>query len=181
MRLKQIAPEQWTEAQREIAARIAAPPRGAVRGPYLALIHSPGLCEKFEAMGRFVRFECSVPERLRELAILIVACRWKAEYEWFAHAQLAERAGLAPASIEAIRNGQQPVFADADERVVHDFAYELVHTGRVTDATYSAARDRFGETTVVDLVGLLGNYTAIALVLNAFEVEIPTGHPRPFG
>ena len=180
MRLPQLKPQDLNAAQRKIWERIASGPRGGVRGPYFALLHSPNLCEGFEAVGRFLRYECAVPSRLRELAILVVARRWKAQYEWFAHATIAAKEGIAPEVIDAIRLAQAPQFVKDDERVIFEFVEELLRTGFVADARYAAAQSLLGTTGMVDLLGFVGQYNSVALILNAFEIGLPEGEPNPF-
>ena len=94
MRLPDLDPAHLTPEQQVIWDRIASGPRGGVRGPYFALLQSPQLCEEFERLGRYLRYDCAVPHHLRELSILVVARRWKAQYEWFAHAPIAAKAGI---------------------------------------------------------------------------------------
>ena len=179
-RLSEPNPEQLSPEQKAIYDDIASSPRGGVRGPFKVLIHSPGLCDRVQKLGAFVRYDCSVPQKLREMAILVTAQRLKAEYEWFAHEPHAAEAGLAQDIIESIRAGERPNFSETAEEVVYNFTTELQQTTRVGDPTYQAALALLGERGVVDLVGLLGHYTLIAMTLNTFEVPIPDGKPSPF-
>ena len=179
MRLPKLEPAQLNAEQRALYDKITSGPRGGLRGPYLALLHTPRLGHDFEALLRFLRYECSVHERLRELCILVVARRWKAQYEWFAHAPLARRAGIDPEVIEAIRTGSTPHFAQDDERTVYGFVQELVTTGFASDARYREAHRLLGDTGVVELVALVGEYAAVALILNTFQIDVPEGAERP--
>ncbi len=179
-RLADPDPETLTPEQKAIFEDIAAGPRGGVRGPFKVLIHSPGLCDRVQKLGAFVRYDCSVPQKLREMAILITARHMSAEYEWHAHETHALNAGLAAAIIEAIRAGEQPQFTEPEEEVVYDFVTELHRTHRVGDAAYQAALSELGQECVVDLVGLLGHYSLVAMTLNTFEVPVPDGKPSPF-
>ena len=180
MRLPKLEQRDLNAEQLKIWERIASGPRGGVRGPYFALLHSPILCGGFEAVGRFLRYECAVPSRLRELAILVIARRWKAQYEWFAHATIAAKEGIAPEVIDAIRLARAPDFDKEDERIIFEFVEELLRTGFVDDARYAAARSLLGTTGMVDLLGFIGQYNSVALILNAFEIELPEGEPNPF-
>lgn len=180
MRLPKLEPKTLNAEQRKLWERITSGPRGGVRGPYFALLHSPNLCEGFEAVGRFLRYECAVPSRLRELAILVVARRWKAQYEWFAHAPIAAKEGISAQVIEAIRTGGTPAFSRDDERTLYGFVEELLRTGRVNDASYNATQSLLGVTGIVDLLGFVGQYNSIALILNAFEIGVPEGQANPF-
>jgi 4-carboxymuconolactone decarboxylase len=162
-----------TREQRKVAAEIAAGPRGAVGGPFLPLLRSPELADRVQRLGEFVRFRNSLPEPLKELAILVTARHWTAQYEWFAHRRMALEAGLAPAICDAVARGERPANLSPDETAIYDFATELVETKQVTDAAYAAVHDRFGDRGVIDLVGTLGHYGLISMVLNVARVPIP--------
>ena len=180
MRLPELDPAHLTPEQQVIWDRIASGPRGGVRGPYFALLQSPGLCEEFERLGRYLRYDCAVPHHLRELSVLVVARRWKAQYEWFAHAPIAAKAGIPADVIEAIRIGATPAFKQDDARIVYEYATELLANGRVGDSKHKAAAALLGVRGIVDLVSFIGHYSNIALSLNAFEIGIPPGNPLPF-
>ena len=173
------APDDLTPEQRAIWDRIAAGPRGGVRGPYLALLRSPALAERFEELGRFLRYECSVPQRLRELAVLVIARRWNAQYEWFAHAPIAAREGVSAEVIEAIRTGAAPPFERDDERVVFAFVESVAHSGFAADAVRAAAERLLGPAGLVELVAFTGHYTGVALILNVFGIGVPAGETDP--
>ena len=113
--------------------------------------------------------------RLAELAIIICARYWTAQYEWYAHAALARKAGLADGVIDAVAARQRPEGMQDDEAAVYDFCTELHHDKQVSDASYRRALDLFGERGVVDLVGISGYYTLVSMTLNAFQVELPPG------
>jgi 4-carboxymuconolactone decarboxylase len=181
MRVPPLDREHLSPEQAVLWDRLATGPRGGVRGPYFALLQSPALCEKFEALGRYLRYDCAVPHALRELAILLVARRWKAQYEWFAHAPIAAKAGVPAEAIEAIRTARPAKFASDDMRVVYEYVSPLLEIGHVPDVQHEAARKLLGLNGVVDLVGLVGQYSTIAQLLNAFEIGIPEGEPLPFG
>lgn len=174
-RLPPIPEPEMTETQRRVRADIAAGPRGAVRGPFDALLRSPELADRLQKVGAYVRFESSLPARLSELAILVTARHWGAQYEWYAHRRLAEKAGLAPAIADAIAERRRPDAMQADEAAVYDFCRELHETKQVSDAAWNAALERFGERGVIDLIGTCGYYGAVSMVLNA------TRHPLPEG
>ncbi|MBI1775887.1 MAG: carboxymuconolactone decarboxylase family protein [Proteobacteria bacterium] len=168
-----------TEGQRRLAEEIAAGPRGRLTLPFQSLIRSPEMATHVHRFGEEVRYRISIPERLRELAILVTARSWTAQYEWFAHRALALKAGLSEPVIEAVAARQRPNFTDDDERLVHDFALAVHERHAVEDGLYRQAVERFGEAGVVELVGLLGYYSLISMVLNVFEVAIAGNVPPP--
>lgn len=178
-RLPSLAPERMTPRQREVAEAIAGGPRGGLRGPFQAWLRSPEVADRFQRVGEYVRFHSSIPAALNELAILVTAREWTAQFEWHAHHALAMKAGLPPAIAEAIARGERPGNMDADQRVVYEFATELHRERSVSDATYAAVVERFGERGLVDLVAACGYYVAVAMTLNVARVPLPDGLPPP--
>ena len=174
-RLPNLDPENLTADQRQVYDSIAAGPRGSVRGPFIPLLYSPKLADCAQQLGAYVRYDCAIPWKLRELAILITAHHWKAQYEWFAHEKEGRKAGLADSVMEAIRQGNRPDFDDPAEEEIYAFCTELYASRRVSDATYAKVVERHGQAATVDLAGLLGHYNLIAITLNVFDVEIPGG------
>lgn len=178
-RLKPLTPESMSEEQKRVAAEIAGGPRGGLRGPFPALLYSPVLADRAQRLGEFCRFNTSLPAKLNELAILVTARHWAAQYEWFAHARIAREKGLAEEVIEAIRTRRAPNFKDPDEALVYRFADEYYASKRVSDANYQAMVERFGEAGTVELVGVMGYYGLVAMTLNVFEKGLPEGEPEP--
>lgn len=178
-RLPPLAPERMTPRQREVAEAIAGGPRGGLRGPFQAWLRSPEVADRFQRVGEYVRFNSSIPAALNELAILVTAREWTAQFEWHAHHALAMKAGLPPAIAEAVARGERPGSMDADQRVVYEFATELHRERSVSDATYAAVVERFGERGLVDLVAACGYYVAVAMTLNVARVPLPDGLPPP--
>jgi 4-carboxymuconolactone decarboxylase len=175
-RFKEIPPETMTEEQRAVCAQMIAGIRGRVPPPFQALLPSPTLCGHAQALGEFLRFQTSLPPRLSELAILVTARFWTAQYEWHVHAQMAEKGGLDPQIIAAIAEHRDPVvLMKDDERAVYGFARMLHEKHKVDDHTYKEAVRQIGARGTVELVGLLGYYTLISMTLNVFEVPVPGG------
>lgn len=172
-------PETLTVRQQEVLDAITAGPRGGARGPFAALLRSPELCERAQLLGAFCRFGTSLGPRLSELAILVTAREWTAQYEWYAHARLAREAGLDEEIIEAIKARKRPESMAADEAAIHDLSAELYATKRVSDATYERAVSEVGETGVVETIGIMGYYCLVSMALNVSGVELPEGEPEP--
>ena len=178
-RLPPLAPEQMTPEQKRVADGITGGPRGALRGPFPAMLRSPEVADRFQRVGEYLRFNSSIPKDLNELAILITAREWSAQYEWYAHHILAMKAGLPPALAEAVAEGRRPEGMSEDQRIIYEFCTELHRTRFVSDATYEAARARFGEGGVIDLIAVSGYYVAVAMTLNVAQVPLPPGVPVP--
>jgi 4-carboxymuconolactone decarboxylase len=154
--------------------------QGAMRGPFNALLHRPDLGHTLLRVGEQLRFEGRLPAACREIAILVVAARFRARYEWWAHARIARGAGLPEPVIDAIAAGTDPVLDADDERAVYAYATEMMESGRVSDRTHQLAAAILDEGVLVELVVLLGYYSTISLLLNGFEVALPPGQSTPF-
>jgi 4-carboxymuconolactone decarboxylase len=148
---------------------------GALVGPFNAFVHAPDVGRRLAALGTVLRFGMSIERRLTEVAIITVGARWKAEFEWWAHARMAREHGVTDAVVEAIGRGEEPPFTADDERIVYAVASELADAGQVSQASFAAARDLLGEQGMVELVSLCGYYTLISFLLNAFAVPVPPG------
>ena len=110
---------------------------------------------------------------LSEFAILVVARIWSNDYEWHAHAPIAAQRGVAPEIIEAIRHGRRPEGMSDEQAAIYDFSTELLKGRRVSDDAYARAERLFGERGVIDLVGLNGYYSLLAMAMNAVEMRNP--------
>jgi 4-carboxymuconolactone decarboxylase len=164
--------------QQEISDRITSR-RGGTRGPFLVWLRSPELCEKVEALGAFCRFESSLDPRLRELSLLIAARHWDAQYSWNAHVGKAADLGVSRESLTALAEHREPHFTSKDEDVVYRFSSEILDDHFVSDATFAAALAELGEQGIVDLIGSLGNFSMLAMLLNACQVDLQAVEP-PF-
>jgi 4-carboxymuconolactone decarboxylase len=164
--------------QQEISDRITSR-RGGTRGPFLVWLRSPELCEKVEALGAFCRFESSLDPRLRELSLLIAARHWDAQYSWNAHVGKAADLGVSRESLTALAEHREPHFTSKDEDIVYRFSSEILGDHFVSDATFAEALAELGEQGIVDLIGSLGNFSMLAMLLNACQVDLQAVEP-PF-
>jgi 4-carboxymuconolactone decarboxylase len=178
-RLPPIPFAQLSAAQQVAAQAVIDGPRGALYGPFVPLVRSPELMEAAQRMGEYLRYRSAIGTRLSELAILVTARQWSQPVEWAIHAPIAQDSGIAPAIIEAIAARQRPENMTEDEALVHDFCIELHQRQRVGDDTYAAALARFGEHGVVDLIGINGYYTFLAMVMNAAQTPAPPSRAAP--
>jgi 4-carboxymuconolactone decarboxylase len=144
-------------------------------GPFNAFVQAPDVGRHLEPLGMVMRFGSSVERRLAEIAILTVAARWKAEFEWQAHVRVARDFGVPGAVIDAIARGDDPPFTADDERAVHKVATQLTETGQLGQEAHDAARRLLGDAGLVELVTMIGYYTLVSFILNAFTVPLPPG------
>jgi 4-carboxymuconolactone decarboxylase len=174
-RMPEIPIEKMTAEQRTAAREIAAGPRGELSGPFVPALRSPELTRRLQRLGEYVRYDLALEPRLREMVILLTARAWTQEYEWHIHSPIALEAGLAPAIVDAIAQNRRPAAMAEDEALVHDFFTELQRDKSVSDALYLRAVDAFGEQGVIDLVGAVGYYTTLAMIMNVAQTPLPEG------
>src|SRR5262245_40639788 len=165
-RLPPLAREQMDAAQRAAADELIAGPRKGVKGPFIALLRSPELLARAQRVGEYLRFHSALPARVSEFATLVVSRAWTQQFEWAVHVPLALKEGTSEQTIAALRDGRRPGAMSDDEALAYDFATELmVHHG-VADDTYARCVARFGERGTVDLVGIVGYFVWMSMVLN---------------
>ncbi len=146
---------------------------GSLTGPFNAFVTAPTAGRRLSSLGAVLRFGTSIERRLSEVAIITVGARWRAEFEWWAHARMAREHGVPEAVVDAIGRGENPPFAADDERAVYAVAYQLSHSGRLDQYAYDAAHRLLGDAGMVELVALCGYYTLISFLLNALAVPLP--------
>lgn len=179
-RLPPIPAGQLTDEQRRGIAEFRDARGADLSGPFVPLLRSPELLSRTRALGDYLRFRSALPPRLSEFTILLTARRWAQNYEWDVHAPIAREAGVAAETIAAILADRRPAALSDDEAAIYDFCDELQRTHAVSDATYARALGRFGEKGVIDLVGIQGYYSMLAMVLNTARTPVAAGHQPAF-
>lgn len=179
-RLPPADPATLSPEGRAVYDKIANSPRGGVAGPFLALLHVPELCDRLQHLGAYLRYDTSFDPLLSELTILIVARRFGCQYEWYAHEKHARKAGLADTIIEALREQRRPENMGEREAMVYDFVSELVGNHSVSDTSYQRVLNAYGKAGAVELAGIAGYYSMLAMTLLAHHVNPPEGTPSVF-
>jgi 4-carboxymuconolactone decarboxylase len=174
-RFKPLAYDEMTPAQKTMIDHLLAGPRGGANGPFNVLLRSPEIGDLAQQFGASTRFQSSLPQKLYELAILVTARYWTSQYEWQAHHRSALQAGLSPAIADAIAQGTRPPAMQKDEEAVYNFSSELLATKQVSDATFDAAKNAFGERGVVDLIAVIGWYNTVSMLLNVDRYPVAEG------
>jgi 4-carboxymuconolactone decarboxylase len=177
-RLPTIPPAQYSAEQRQAAADFEAARKVPVFGPFEPLMYSPAVMSQARAMGDYLRYKSAVGNTLSELAILLTAREWTQDYEWSVHYPIALKAGIRPEVADAIAEGRRPTAFSADEEIVYDYAMELLKNKQVSNSTFERAKARFGAKGVVDMTGIVGYYTFLAMQLNAAQYAPPKDAKR---
>jgi 4-carboxymuconolactone decarboxylase len=179
-RIDPIPLDRMTPEQRRINDEIAATRGGGpAKGPFALWLRTPELADRANAFGSYLRHNTSVPQNLVELAVLVIARAWTAQYEWHAHIGAWRKLGLDEGIAAAIRERREPALETEDDRVVYAVTTELLERRALGDATYARAAAVLGEQALLDLVTIIGFYTMVAMVLVAFEVDVPDGGAKP--
>lgn len=171
-RMPPIPTEKMTSAQKKIASEIAARPRGKVEGPYWPILRSPGLAECIQGVGAYFRYRCPLDRKLNEMSALMAARSWGQQFVWDVHILQALDAGLANDKAQALAEGRRPEDMSKDEATLWDFVNEVLTTRGASDRTYERAVAEFGEEGVVDVLGILGYYTTLSMIMNVARTDL---------
>jgi 4-carboxymuconolactone decarboxylase len=172
-RLPPIADAELTDEQQKAAEAFREGRGYAVHGPFAVMLRSPEVMLRAKAMGDYLRFRNVLPRRVSEMVILITAREWTQQFEWTYHYRYAMEAGLAPQVADAIGEGRRPPGLADDEAAAYEFAIELHQRKGVSDATYARALALFGERGVIDLTGICGYYSLLAMMMNVARTPAP--------
>jgi 4-carboxymuconolactone decarboxylase len=174
-RCPEIQPDELTPAQSEIASRILEGPRGRMPVPFRIWLHSPQALDRLERLGLYLLRQSSLTRRQIEIAILVGAQHWRADYEWWAHQRHAQAQGIPAAVIEAIRSGAVPDLSDPSEQIVYRVSTALHRREAVTDEMAESAIAHLGHDGASDLFALMGYYATVAFTFKFYDVPAPEG------
>jgi 4-carboxymuconolactone decarboxylase len=174
-RMPLMPPDKMTDVQKKIVADMVASPRGRLPPPMVPMLRSPELMARIGGMGDYILFHNSLNPKIFEQTVLQVARQWTQQFEWRHHYPLALKAGVRQETVDAIGEGRRPKNLDDDEAAAYDFAAELLANKSVSDATYARFLGRYNEQSLVDLVGTLGFYTSISMLINVDRTPIEDG------
>ena len=156
--------------QLEIYNEILNGPRRSVVGPIKVWLNNPKFAQLAQKVGKYARYESSLPPILSELVIIITGRCWSSKFEWEQHAPLAIKNGIKREYVEKIANAERPIFDDKKQQVVYDFVAEVNINKKVSDETYKSAYNLLGKNTIIDIVAICGYYHLISMTLNVFEI-----------
>ena len=174
-RMPPIPVDKLTDAQKKAIEEFKAARSADISGPFVALLRSPEVMTRARAMGDYLRFRSSLPPRLSEFVIILTARRWTQQYEWNAHAPLAVKGGLKETIVKAVAEGRRPEGMADDETIVFSLFDEIQKNQSVSDATYAKALNAIGEQGIIDVMGITGYYTLLAMVMNTARTPLPEG------
>jgi 4-carboxymuconolactone decarboxylase len=178
-RLPPIPVEKMNADQKKAAEEFAAGRGHSVNGPFAVMLRSPEVMLRAKAMGDYLRFRNVLPKRVSEMVILITAREWTQQYEWGYHYTIALEEGLSRDIADAVADSRRPASMAADEAAGYDFSIELHKNRRVSDTTYARALAAFGERGVIDLIGINGYYSFLAMMMNVARTVHPPGKVEP--
>jgi len=174
-RFKPLKWDEMTPAQKTMIEHLFSGERRGASGPFNVLLRSPEMGDLAQQFGASMRFHSTLPPKLNEMAIIMTARYWTAQYEWSAHRKLAADAGLNESIIQAIATGKRPSSMDPAETAVYNFGTELLNSKQVSDPVFKEAVGKFGERGVVDLISVMGYYHLVSMLLNVDRYPLPPG------
>jgi 4-carboxymuconolactone decarboxylase len=174
-RFKPLTWAEMTPAQKTMIDHLLAGERTNLGGPFNILLRSPEAGDIAQQFGASMRFHAELPKPALETVIIVTARYWMAQFEWSAHKRAALQAGVSPAIVDAIANGERPKGMTPDIETAYNFITELLKTHQVSDATFATAKARFGEKGVVDIIGLSGWYSMVSMALNVDRYPLTNG------
>ena len=178
-RLPQATRESVKEELRDVFDEVSAGPGGVGRGPMSVLKNSPELARRAIPLFNYLRNESSLPQHVRELAMLTAARAMDCQYIWNAHAAPGRREGLSDALVGALRDNQPLPSLAADEAAVVNLGMEFFKTHKVNQATFQAVLDQFGRQGFAELTTLMGYYAMLSFNANAVELDLPSERTEP--
>ncbi|MEQ1884847.1 MAG: carboxymuconolactone decarboxylase family protein [Bryobacteraceae bacterium] len=143
-----------------------------LRGPTGIRLYSPKVAELTNAMGYGIRFESSIPDDLRELVILSTARELNNQFEWAAHESIALKLGVPQKTVDIIKFRYSTIALPEKQDLVIRLTREVFRTRKVQPATFAQARKVFGEKELVNITALAGYYSATAVLLDVFDMQL---------
>ena len=168
----ELTPDQRAYADRELAAG-----RKPETGPFNIYLRSPEFAELSQPLSNYLRFKAPMPRKLKEIATMLTARYWGGQYVWYSHRQQALDAGLSPAFITAMANGERPARMSPDEATMYDFVTQLLTTRQVSDANFKAMADLVGERGIVETLATIGQFTGLTMMFMVDRYPVPPGAP----
>ncbi len=168
----ELTPDQKAYADRELAAG-----RKPDTGPFNIYLRSPEMAELSQPLSNYLRFKAPMPRKLKEIATMLTARYWGGQYVWYSHRQQALDAGLSPAFITAMANGERPSAMSPDEATMFDFVTQLLETRQVSDANFKALVGVVGERGVVETLATIGHFTGLTMMFAVDRYPVPAGAP----
>jgi 4-carboxymuconolactone decarboxylase len=174
-RFKPLTYDEMTPGQKTMIDHLLAGERQNLGGPFNIMLRSPEMGDLAQQFGASMRFHAALPKKALETVVIVTARYWMAQFEWSAHKRAALQAGVSPAVVDAIANGKRPAGMEPDVECAYNFIAELLKTSQVSDATFQAAKDKFGEKGVVDMIALSGWYSMVSMALNVDRYPLANG------
>jgi 4-carboxymuconolactone decarboxylase len=174
-RFKPLKYDEMTPEQKVMIDHLLAGPRGGARGPFNVLLRSPEFGDLAAQWGGAMRFQTGLPRDVSETIIIMTGRYWGAQYEWTAHKAAALQNGVNPAIVDAIAHGKRPAEMPRKIEVAYNFIDELLTTHQVSDASFQAVKEMYGEKGVVDVMGLSGWYCLVSMVLDVDRYPLGPG------
>jgi 4-carboxymuconolactone decarboxylase len=152
---------------------VSSRPDGALVGPFSPMLNFPAWGGPAWEFTKSLMDHTTLPKAPHEVAILVTGAAAGARYELYAHERVAAATDLSKGKIATIVAGQRPSDLTVEEAAAYDMAAALSRGGALPEATYQCALDAFGRDGTAELIYLIGCYSLVSVLLNAFDVDVP--------
>lgn len=146
---------------------------GALMGPWNPWLHEPVIGKAIWDLTRAMTMQATLPDPVRQVAILVVGAHFDAAYEIYAHIAVAERENMSKRRLATLVCGEKPDDLTAPESIAYDVTYALVNGGVLPEPAYALAVETFGQRGANELIYLVGLYAMVSMTLNGFNVPVP--------
>jgi 4-carboxymuconolactone decarboxylase len=179
-RLPLLKREDLDEAGKRAYDRAATPGKTIVglRGPAGIHLYSTGTVDAHNKLSSYLRYEAGFDPKVREVAILTVAREMDSRFEWAAHEPEALKVGLPADIIDVIKHRKSTQGIDETYAAIIELGREAVGKHKVSSATFARVKAVFEPGHLVQLVMLMGTYASTAILLAAFDMQVPDGKPQ---
>lgn len=175
-RIAMLRPDELDARQQELLDAMMSGKRGASAangGPFGVWLHNPDFGMQVQRFGEYIRYDTNLDAAVSELLILACAVHWRAQYEWFVHAPIARSSGVPAPLVEALRTGAALPEEYGPQCDLVRFAQSLLKTGFVSDEIFASLSKQYSAAQIIEMVGVLGYYSLVAMTLNLFQVAVP--------
>jgi 4-carboxymuconolactone decarboxylase len=135
---------------------------GRLIGPFNPILFSPTISSSFLELQEVEQRNTSLSERIRQVVILAVGAVWKSDYELYAHAAAARKAGISDHAIRILTTGGLPDELNDQEKIAQRYARQLSAERCIEAALYKTAEHAFGKQGLVDMTYLIGTYQIVS-------------------
>ena len=141
---------------------------------FKALANNPEAMKAFRQPGVWIRHECLLDPRLRELAILQIGYMTGCAYEFSHHVKIGKDFGVSGKDIENLiswNKGNQTDLSELETGVLAA-SRQLTSDIELADDLWQSLKTTLGTKRLMELVMIIGHYNYVIRLLRALKVDV---------